>query len=137
MAKNYNRCIHVGYISSDIEVKQTTTGRAVCNFSVGVRRSYRNSEGEYDSDFFSFVVWGSQADFVGKYMRKGSAVLIESSAQTRQYTDKAGASRHIVEFVVSHIQSVDDAVKTGNLTPPFVNNTPNFEDVKSDDDLPF
>lgn len=82
-----NRVDLTGRITKDPEVKVTQqSNTSICVFSIACRRSYKNSKGEYDTDFIRCVAYGAKADYLGKYIHKGD--LLEVSASLRQYSYK-------------------------------------------------
>ena len=89
-----NKCMLVGRITRDPEMRQTQSGVAVANFTVAVDRRFKNKDGEYDTDFISCVVWRSTAEFVSKYFRKGDPIAVVGSVQTRSWEDDTGNKRY-------------------------------------------
>ena len=148
MGKCFNKCIFIGYISTEIELKQTPDGRkSVCDFSIGVTRDYRNNEGKYDADFFRCVTWGTTAEFVGKYLHKGNLVCVEGSFYTDKYEDRdTGHTRVAYKLSVSSVRSLESKNASGNANnnnysnaasvPSFTPPPPAFDNAR-DDDLPF
>lgn len=59
-----NKVIIAGRLVADPELRTTPSGKAVANFTVAVRRNYKNKDGNYDSDFISCQVWGKTAETV-------------------------------------------------------------------------
>ena len=63
-----NRVDLTGRITKDPEVKVTQqSNTSICVFSIACRRSYKNSKGEYDTDFIRCVAFGKTAEFIEKY----------------------------------------------------------------------
>lgn len=96
----------VGNLVRDPELKSLPSGKAVCNFTVAVNRSYKNDQGEYPADYINCVTYGNTAEFVHKYFLKGSPIGIVGELQTRKYTTKNGDERHIMEVIVSKAEFV-------------------------------
>lgn len=147
MGKCFNKCIFIGYIGTEIELKQTPEGKSVCDFSLGVTRDYKNKEGKYDADFFRCVTWGTTAEFVGKYLHKGNLVCVEGSFYTDKYEDRdTGHTRVAYKLSVSSVRSLESKNASGNTNnnnysnaesvPSFTPPPPAFENAR-DDDLPF
>ena len=95
-----NRICITGNLTKDIELRHTQSGVAVINFNIGVRRDYKNENGEYSSDFPSCIAYKHNAEYFGKYAKKGDKLEIEGRLQTRSYEDKEGKKRYITEVVV-------------------------------------
>lgn len=137
----YNKAIIIGRLTADPELKSTGSGIHVTGFTVAVDRRFKDSDGEKKSDFLSVNAWRQQAEFVCKYFHKGDPIGIEGSIQTRQYEDKQGNKRTAVEIVADSVFFVG-----GKGTGQGAGNAPQahtvglqteFEEVETDDDLPF
>ena len=149
----FNLAILTGRLTSDVELKVTTSGISVCNFSIAVDRAYKKGE-EKQTDFLNVVCWRTTAEFVSKWFKKGSLIGIEGSIQTRKYQDKDGNNRTAFEIVANNVHFVESKKSTNvNVSadplPDFANklndlNNANsssgdmFDDVlDSSGDLPF
>lgn len=84
-----------------------------------------DANGHRPTDWLTFTAWGKTAEFVSKYFRKGSAAVVHSRCQTRQYEDKNGNNRTAIEFVVDNIyfagpkqDNQQGAVDDGGTNPP-------------------
>lgn len=97
----YNKIIIMGRIVNDLEIKKTPNGISTLQFRVAVERSYKDANGERETDFIPCIAWRNNADFIAKYFSKGAMIHIEGELQNRQYTDKNGVDRIISEVIVS------------------------------------
>ena len=77
-----NQAVLVGRIVKDPEVKDTDKGK-VANVTLAVPRSFKNMNGEYDTDFISCVLWKGIAENTAEYCKKGDLVAIKGRIQTR------------------------------------------------------
>ena len=77
-----NQAVLVGRIVKDPEVKDTDKGK-VANVTLAVPRSFKNMNGEYDTDFISCVLWKGIAENTAEYCKKGDLVGIKGRIQTR------------------------------------------------------
>ena len=133
---NLNKVIMGGRLTSDVELKQTQSGIPVCSFTLAVNRRFAK-EGEPTADFFNMTAWRSTAEFISKYFGKGSSICIVGSIQNRTWTDQQGQKRYATDIVVDEAMFVDSK-SDGGTAPTFANApAPNFEEIKTDDDLPF
>lgn len=126
--------VHImGRITRDLELRHTQSGTAVCQFCVAVTRSFKDANGEYQSDFIDCVAWRNSAEFITKYFSKGALIALDGELQTRNYTDKDGNKRKATELLVS------SAAFTGEKRETAAKPTPTEDDYSSisDDDLPF
>lgn len=141
---NLNKAILAGRLTADIELKQTPSGVSVCSFGLAVNRKY-SKDNEQQTDFINCQAWRGTAEFISKYFKKGSAICIVGSIQTRTWTDQNGNKRYATEVVVDEAMFVDgkndtQATETaggGSYIPDAYKSSvqPNFEDL--DEDLPF
>ncbi len=99
-----NRCILIGNLTKDPELRSTPNGVSVCTFSIGVSRRFQNQNGERETDFFNIVVWRKQGENAAKYLRKGSQVAIAGQIQTRSYDGKDGTKKYITEIIADEVQ---------------------------------
>ena len=141
-----NTVIIEGRLTKDPELKTTPNGISVSTFSIAVSRDYKNSNGEYDSDFFDCVAWRNNAERISKYFHKGDGVGIVGRLQTRTYKDKNGVNRKAIEIIAESIHfPVGSKKSNATASAPAANDTgasagatPQYENVDlSDEDLPF
>ncbi len=150
-----NKVILMGHMTADPELKQTTSGISVCSFSIGVNRRYSKADqGQKSVDFINIVAWRQQAEFVSRYFKKGSSIVICGSIQTRDWTDNQGQKRYATEVVADEVSFGAPAASQGSngdakpqgqsYTPqaygaPTFNSTEsaNFEEIPGDESLPF
>ena len=145
---NLNKVILGGRLTSDPELKQTTSGISVCSFTVAVNRRGNADQ----TDFINCQAWRQTAEFLCRYFRKGSSICIVGSVQTRTYTDKNSQQRTVTEVVADEVNFVDSksensaSVATNNSAPttyipdaykPNQTEQNSFELVADDDTLPF
>ncbi len=100
---SYNRAILMGRITHDLELRTTPNGISVCHFQIAVDRRFQAKGEERKSDFFRITAWRQTAEFVTRYFRKGSMILVEGELQTSTYTDKNGNNVNAVEIVADQI----------------------------------
>ena len=120
---NLNKVVLAGRLTADPEMKQTTSGIHVCRFTLAVNRRYqqKNADGSpagQQADFISIVAWRQTAEFICRYFRRGSAICICGSIQTRSWKDGSGATRYATEIVADEALFV--GVKTddgGEIAP--------------------
>ena len=151
---NLNKVVLAGRLTGDPELKQTQTGVSVTSFTVAINRRYaskNNEQGEQQTDFISVVAWRQTAEFICRFFKKGSAICLTGSIQTRSWQDNQGQKRYSTEVVADEAMFVDSRNENGgaqggympdayNATPSYSSkpsSAPNFEDLTTDDDLPF
>lgn len=99
---NLNKVVLAGHLAADIELKQTTSGVAVVGFSIAVNRR-RVADRDQEVDFINCVAWRQTAEFISKYFRRGSAICVTGSIQTRSWTDKKGNKKYATEVVIEAV----------------------------------
>ena len=98
-------------------------------------RRYKNGE-EPQADFIPIVCWRQTAEFVSRYFRRGSPILVCGSIQVRKWTDKDGQNRYATEVVadeVSFTGSKESDAGAGNVQ----SETSEYKTLSPDDELPF
>lgn len=83
--KSVNRHVIIGNLGSTPELRHTSRGQAVTNFTVATTNSYRDHEGELceSTDWHKVVVWGSRAEACVRFLSKGSRVYVEGRVETK------------------------------------------------------
>ncbi len=104
-----NKCMIIGNLGRDPEMRYTPSGQAVTQFTVAVNRNYKDAQGERqeETEWFRVVAWGQQAEFSAEYLRKGAKVYIEGRLQTRQWEGQDGQKRYTTELVANTIQNLE------------------------------
>ena len=99
-----NRAILVGNLTRDPALRATTSGVAVCSFTIAINRRFANQNGEREADFIPIVVWRGQAESCGRYLHKGSKVAVCGTIQTRSYDAQDGTRRYVTEVVADEVE---------------------------------
>lgn len=120
-----NLTVMTGRMVADPELKTTTSGVSVTSFRIAVSRNYKNSAGEYDSDFFNVVAWRNTAEFASKYFKKGDLFTIQGHFEVRKYTDKNGNNREAVELIADNLYFGES--KKDNTAAPAQNKGGDFD----------
>lgn len=102
-----NRVVLVGRLTRDPELRTTTTGKSVCDFSIAVTKRIKPSDGSPDADFFRVNAWGQTAEYVSNYLHKGRLVAVDGRLQSRKYTASDGSNREVIEVVADNVQGLD------------------------------
>ncbi|MFN8521176.1 MAG: single-stranded DNA-binding protein [Chloroflexota bacterium] len=104
-----NKCMIIGNLGRDPEMRYTPSGQAVTQFTVATNRNYRDQQGEWQSEteWFRVVVWGQQAERTAERLRKGNKVYVEGRIQTRQWEDQTGNKRYTTELIANQVSSLE------------------------------
>ena len=130
-----------GRLAKELELRYTTSGKAVGNTTIAVDRKYARDE----TDFFNVVIWGKSAENLASFTTKGSPVAFEGRLQSRSYENKQGQHVTVVEIVANDFTLFENREQTeqrkgGNKPTQKSHNDPfttGNEINIQDDDLPF
>ncbi len=143
---NFNKVILGGRLTADPELKTTQSGIAVVSFSIAVNRRYKNAAQQTEADFFNVTAWRATAELVARYFRKGSSICVVGTIQNSTWTDQQNVKHYRTDIVADEVMFVDSRSESGIASdegfaaPSFSTpaaNAPKFEEIKTDDDLPF
>lgn len=98
-----NKIILMGRLTKDPDVRYTQDSKAVARFYLAVDRRFKR-DGQPEADFFNCTAFGKTAEFVEKYLSKGTKVLLSGSLQNDNYTDGNGVQRYTVQVIVEEIE---------------------------------
>lgn len=106
MAGTVNKVILIGRLGRDPEIRYTSSGSAVANFSVATDESFkgRNGEMQQHTEWHNIVAWNKLAEICGEYLTKGKLVYIEGNIRSRQWEDRSGNKRTNYEIIARTMQ---------------------------------
>ena len=151
MSLNLNKVILAGRVVADPELKQTQSGVAVCSLRIAVNRRFtsRDSQQQSETDFFNVTAWQNTAEFISRYFHKGSAICVCGRIQNRSWVDQQGQKRYMTDIIAEEVNFVEsrnaqdngsanggDIYSAPSYSSPLAS-VPKFEEIKTDDDLPF
>jgi single-strand DNA-binding protein len=113
MAGSYNKITIIGYVARDPEMRYTTSGDAVTDFSIPV--SERRKDGQEITTWFRISAFGKLAETCNQYLHKGSYVYIEGSLTQRDWTDRDGATRTSLDVRAREMRMLDKAGDVGPM----------------------
>lgn len=137
-----NNVTLVGRLTKDVELKYTPANQAVAQFVLAVNRTFKNANGERESDFINCVIWRKSAENFANFAKKGALIGITGRIQTRNYENQQGQRVYITEVIAENFQMLESrSQQQGQATQqqakqpdPFSGGTPTN---LNDDDLPF
>ena len=141
----------IGRLTKAPELKQTASNTSVLTGTLAVNRTFKNQNGERETDFINIVAWRQTAEIIAQYCGKGSQIGITGRIQTRNYENQQGQRVYVTEVVAEHVDLLDSKSDSqqgqsngysrqsqqnsfAREESPFGNSNP--RDI-SDDDLPF
>ena len=98
-----NQAVLVGRIVQTPELRETENGKKITRVTLAVPRSFKNSNGEYETDFISCVMWKGVAESTSEYCKQGDLVGIKGRIQARSYETEDDQKRHIIEIVAEKV----------------------------------
>ena len=105
-----NKVYLIGNLTRDPEMRSTSSGIPVCNFSIAVNRRFKNAQtGQQETDFFNIVAWRQLAELCGRYLAKGRKVAVFGSIQTRSYEAQDGSKRTAFDIVADEVEFLSSA----------------------------
>lgn len=125
-----NRITLSGNLTRDPEVRYTQSGKAYARMSIAVNRPFKDKT----VDFINLVAWDKTAEIMGKWLAKGSRILVDGRLQTSKYTGKDGNDRASVEVVVETFEFAGDNKKKSAASDP---DDPFAGEPVDDEDTPF
>jgi len=147
MARGFAHVSLVGTLTRDPELRQTPTGKSVCQMGVAVNNSYKDASGEWieKPSFFDIVVWGAQGENCAKYLAKGNQVAVDGRLDQRSWEAQDGTKRSKVEIIANTVvfpargSGGGDAQRAAYTPPADLTPADDFKDIDfgGDDDIPF
>ncbi len=163
-----NKVFLMGRLTSDPELRQTPNGVSSCRIRVAVNRNYADKNtGERQADFINCTAWRQTAEFINRYFRKGSMIMVEGTLRTGSYQDKTHPeiTHYTTEVYVDNVEFTGSKSESGTnggsyqsqgnsyQTPSAQQTAPqqpaqnnenmsygninDFEEILSDGDVPF
>lgn len=97
-----NQTVIVGRIVRDLELHETENGNKVAQLTLAVPRSFKNMDGEYETDYIPCVLWRGVAENTAEYCKKGDLVGIKGRIQTSQY-EQDDEVKYVTEVVAEKV----------------------------------
>ena len=126
-----NKCVLIGRLTKDLDLRYTQSGTAVAQFTLAVDRQFSK---EKETDFIPCVVWGKTAENCANYIGKGSLVAVEGRIQVRTYEAKDGGKRWATEVIAEQVRFLD---RRGTDTNVGSKTEMGHEVEFNEDDIPF
>ena len=142
--RGVNKVMLIGRLGKDPELRYTTNGQPVANFTLATTevRGSKDTEKQEYTEWHRVVAWGRLAEICGEYLSKGKMVYVEGSLRTRSWDDKQGKKRWTTEIISQTMQILSPAgekqteavKKDADIPDDFELEDDSFG---SDDDVPF
>ncbi len=120
-----NKAILMGRLTRDPEIRYTQGDSPMCiaRYTLAVdRRFNRNNDDGNNADFIPCICFGKSAEFVEKYLMKGTKMAVTGRIQTGSYTNRDGVKVYTTEVVIEeqefaeskNAQSAGSRTSSGN-----------------------
>jgi len=135
-----NKIILMGRLTRDPEVRYSDDNKAVGRFALAVDRKFKKDGGP-TADFFNCTAFGKTAEFVEKYLRKGTKILITGSIQNDNYTNGHGEQVYAMQVIADEIEFAESKSAGSGTNEPAQTQTTSggFMNLPNgiDDEMPF
>jgi len=113
---NFNKVILIGNLTRDPELRFSSSGLAICSFTLAVNSKIKDKEDEVL--FIDIVAFGKSAEAIEKYAHRGDPLMVEGRLKTDIWTDKEGEKRKKTQVILSSFQFLGQKNKQGDLDEP-------------------
>ncbi len=127
-----NQTVIVGRIVKDPEVIETDNGKKVANVTLAIPRSYKNKDGEYDTDFVDCTLWGGIAENTAEYCKKGDLVGVKGRLETDLYEKEDGSTVKTTKLVAEKVTFLSSKSKEDEKE---VNNSKSSKKTKKENEM--
>jgi single-strand DNA-binding protein len=105
-----SKVILLGNASQDAEVKSTSAGKSVANFSLAISQPFYNKKDRHQRvEWVHCVAWDKLAQIAQKFVAKGTVVFVEGRLQTRKFEDRERGTKTVTEVVVASLRVLGGA----------------------------
>jgi single-strand DNA-binding protein len=80
-----NQIVLVGRLTNNPEIVNMDNGKAYTKICLAVKRTYKNINGEYDTDFIYCTLWQGIAENTCNYCKKGDVIGVKGHVQSNNY----------------------------------------------------
>ena len=112
-----NNYFCVGRLVGDPEVKEFEDGKKVTNITIAVPRSYKNADGEYETDFIDCTIWNNVAQSTSEYCKKGDMIGIKGRLETSIYEKDNGEKVKKTCVVAERVSFISSKSKAHDNEP--------------------
>jgi len=116
-----NQVVLAGRLTRDPEFRVTQSGKAMCRFDLACNRRYQNkATGEWVEEtlFVPVVAWAQTAETCSEKLRKGSPAKVEGRLRSREFEDKTGAKRKVLEINAFKVELLEIAKPSAPSSAP-------------------
>lgn len=111
-----NSVILTGRLTKNIDLRQTSAGKAMTYFTLAVNRVFKKEQGVSDADFITCVAFGAQAENMARYLTQGSLIGVEGRISTRNFQGKDGNTVYVTEVIAGNVTFLESKKQQGNTS---------------------
>lgn len=111
--RGINKVILIGNVGKEAEYKTLPDGTPVAKITIATTETYRLKTGDTQTrtEWHAIIVWRGLATFAHQYIKKGALLYVEGKLRNRQYTDKEGQKKYVMEVVADQVILLDKKEK--------------------------
>ncbi|HJE19842.1 MAG TPA: single-stranded DNA-binding protein [Aliicoccus persicus] len=109
-----NTVVITGRMVKDLDLRYTNNAKAVGSGTLAVDRQFKNAQGEKETDFLNFVIWGKSAEALANFTKKGSLIGITGRLQVRTYENNEGRKVWVTEVVAENFTFLESKNSQNN-----------------------
>ena len=135
---NINKVFLMGRLTADPELKTAGNNVSIVQFTVAVNRRYVSKDSnERQVDFIDCTAFNRNAEFLSKYFRKGSSIIVFGNIQVDTWKDKEGHNRRTTRVIVDELQFGEsknrDSSASASIASPAINDREGFSNASNSD----
>ena len=108
-----NHVVLIGRLTRDPESRKTNAGLTVVSFTVAVDDSFKGPNGEKNTLFMGCSIFGTKAENVAKFVRKGSLVAVSGRLNQRKYTNRDNQQVTVIETIADSVEFLEPKSANG------------------------
>ena len=100
-----NRVQLIGHVGNDPEIKTFEGGRKLATITLATNDHYKNAKGDKveQTEWHRLTAWGTTADIIEQFVKKGKEIAIDGKLTHRTYDDKNGDKKFITEVTINEV----------------------------------
>lgn len=98
-----NQIIIVGRLTGNPEVAKLEDGKEKSQITLAIPRTFKNADGEYDTDFVDCILWGGVATNTSEYCKKGDIIGVKGRIQTSNYENEYGEKQKLTQIIAEKV----------------------------------
>lgn len=142
---SYNKCLFVGHLTRDVEVRYTPSNTAIAQFGIAINERWTDKNSGEKKESVSFLdceAWGKTGENIAKFFGKGKPIFIEGRLKLDQWDDKNdGSKRSKLKVIAESFEFIggdrSDAPATAPASRPATARPQQKPDDIDEDSIPF